>query len=68
MTVKDYIVNNPNKAAYTIRKGKTDYLCTNFEANSFFGSEEVKEVTFKYDSEQLPLLQLKRKRKSKKAQ
>ena len=58
MTVREYLIENPNKAAYTIRQGRKNYLCTIFEANSYFGSKEVKKVSYRYDSKELPLLTL----------
>lgn len=58
MTVKQYLVENANKSAYTIKQGKKSFLCTLFEANSFFGNKEVKKITYKYDSAELPVLHL----------
>lgn len=56
MTVKEYLVQNPNKASYTIKYGKKQYLCNIFEANSFFGDRSVKRVSPKYGNENLPLV------------
>lgn len=58
MTVREYLINNPNKAAYTIKLGRKQYLCTIFEANIFFGDKTVKKVTPKYGIENLPILHI----------
>lgn len=58
MTVREYLKENSNKAAYTIREGRKNYLCTIFEANSYFGNREIKRISYRYDSKELPLLTL----------
>jgi hypothetical protein len=58
MKVKDYLKSNTNKIAYTIKDSKKSYLCNIFEANSYFGNNDIKKIAYKYNNEQLPILYL----------
>lgn len=58
MKVKDYLLENPNKASYTIRINKKYYGCNVVEALKVFGNLEVKTVTNRLDSEELVQLNI----------
>ncbi len=46
MTVKEYLLENPGKSAYTIKKGMKNYLCNAIECVQFFGNIEVKKIEY----------------------
>lgn len=56
MTVKDYILSNKGKSAYTIRCNKKNYLTTETEAIKYFGSRNVLKVKSKFNNDNLPIL------------
>lgn len=63
MIVKNYLADNPDKAAYTIKQGRKSYLCNLFEAYQVFGNKEIKKITYKKDFDDstcysLPILHL----------
>ena len=58
MTVKNYVLENPNKISYTIRINKKYYGCNAIEAINVFGNLEVKTITNKFDSEKLVQLNI----------
>lgn len=56
MTVREYIIENQDKASYTIKLGRKKYLCNKFDANSFFGNMIIKKVDCKYNNENMPII------------
>ena len=54
MTVKEYLINNPDKAAYTIKKGRKSYLCNLFECVQFFGNASIKKIGYRENFDNTP--------------
>lgn len=54
MTVREFIVKNPQFKVYHVKLGKKKYLTNLFETNSFFGEKMITKI--KYDYKQIPNL------------
>lgn len=56
MTVREYLVANPDKPSYTIKCGRKEYACNIFDANAIFGKFEIKHIGHRQISENLVIL------------
>lgn len=58
MTVKEYLLQNPNKSAYTIKKGRKSYLCNLIECAQFFGNASIKKIGYRKNFDETPCVGL----------
>ena len=44
MKVNEYLLNHPNKSAYTVKLGRKSYLCDLLECAQVFGNKDIKKI------------------------